>query len=115
MTRDQVEALEAGAALNHLVSIAIQVHRCVSSDTDWFTYPSLWSERLRRQLDLPQTNPLPSGYPVYAGEYDPDWSGEDSTMTELISFLGLNYIGPDTAVGRAKFVVLGAMDLVGLE
>lgn len=116
ITQAQVNALSAGPALNYLTSIAITIHR--SLPAEWFTFPSLYSERLRRQLDLPQTNPLPNGYPTFAGQYDPDWSGSvsgEGDLSALITSLNLSYSDDDQSrPAKCKFIVTSAMQALGM-
>lgn len=54
---------------------------------EW-AWPSLITERLRRQIGEP--SPFPGSYPTYAQAYTPNWSGEQAMVYALMVEMGIS-------------------------
>lgn len=114
-TQSDINAMNAGNVLDVFTSEAINIHMALNaSEQDWITFPSLWSERLRRQLELPVQNPLPTGVPVYASTYNLQWTSDADLAQDAIDNCGLSYGGQDDAAARCRFLVTQAMERLGL-
>jgi len=101
-TQADVANLSAGDELNERCQYAV----------DYFAYsggpfwPSLLQERIRRRLELP--SPIPDT--AYCG---PDYSGDDETIEEVFGLFDLVYVGNDSTVDKARWLVVHAMSGAG--
>ena len=119
ITKAYISGLTSGDELNARTIDAAMVLRFVRDLGDTALYPSLYNERLRRQLNIP--NPYPwTSFPVYAVSADPtpvpNVSGVAADALELAEHCGVEVdVGDeDDAVAICIEIIHAAQDEMGI-